>query len=198
MSVGDIYQLVYNQDLASQLVVNVFHYLQTAPVAGGLPSEDLADGFEAAQAAAYETVLASAWNGLGTETVNIADPFDFDDRLYSPALVGVRVGQFIASSICWSFRYNRIAPGTRSGWKRLSGLSEDDVQGQTPDAGVVAALDAAAVVLAADVVSGGGTFVPVVVKRPIILGVNPTVFYTPTGVDFRGVGTQVSRKKPFS
>lgn len=198
MAVGDIYQVSYFQDIVGQAVVNVFHYLQVSANTAGLPAEDLAEGFEVLVAPAYEDILAVGWEGLGTEVINIGSLLDFDVRTYTSPFTGGRTGQRVANSICWSFRLNRLGPGQRSGWKRLSCIAESDVNGQTPDAGIIAALDVVAGILGDTFEAGGALWSPAVVKRPIVYGVAPTVFYLPITVDFRGVGTQVSRKQPFS
>lgn len=197
MAVGDIYQVTYFQDIIGQPIANVFHYLQVSAVTGGLPAEDLAQGFEVLIAPAYEPILQTSWRGLGTETINVGDLLDFDVRDYTTPFEGARVGERVSNVVCWSFRYNRLGPGQRSGWKRLSGLSETDVSGQAPAPGITTALDDFAEILQTVFEAGGGLWAPAVVKRPIIFGTAPTVFYVPSTVDFRGVGSQVSRKVPF-
>lgn len=197
MAVGDIYQITFFQRLLTQEMVNVFHYLQTVPNAAGIPAVDLALGFSLAIAEKYEDVLSGSWRGVGTQTVNISDLSDFDERTYVVELAGNRAGESLAPALCWSMRYNRATPGQRAGAKRVSGLSETDVNVQTPTAAMVTLLDAFGAFLSSTIIFDSGEWEPAVVKRPITLGFPVLGFYLTPSVTFAGVGTQVSRKAPF-
>ena len=197
MALGDIYQLKLSAVLAAQFNLNVFHYQVISEIGGAASALDLQDEFEGNVLPAIAGLLASPWIATALDTVNLGDLFDFASNALVPTVPGTRAGDSIAPVVTWSFIYNRLGPGTRSGWKRFSGLAEPDVAGQNPTAFMTGLLDAAAVVLG-DVVNGViGTYTPVVVSRPITLGIKPIKFYQPSSVEFKGVGSQTSRKRPF-
>ncbi len=99
------------------------------------------------------------------------------------------------SSLCHTFRLQRNSLVTRNGYKRFAGVVEGQVNGNnqaaitTQIANIITAL--------ADNLEDGGLEVlePVIVKRPINPPVGTTYAYsTIAGCDYRGVGTQNTRK----
>lgn len=197
MSVGDVYQLVLEGDLGAQSIKNVFHYLVTGESGGPATSIELRQDFQTDTLPEILDTVATDYHAVRITTTNIGTPSDFDDFTISPSEDGTRTGENITATACWSFRLNRVFPGQRSGWKRFSGVSETDVYGATAQAGVLAALSACAAALAAAIVGTNAEYSPVVVSRPIVLGVTPTVYYIFTSAAYAGLGTQVSRKRPF-
>jgi hypothetical protein len=197
MSVGEVYQLVLHQAVQGEGIESVFHYLQVGGGPGSENATNLDVTFVANVLPLIQDVLAGAWSANGSSVVNLGTPSDFAEITYTPNYNGTRMGDVVSPVVTWSFRLNRIQPGQRSGWKRFSGISEDDVSGFTPDPGVSAALGALSAILPVVLAAAEETWRLVVVKRPIILGTNPPVYYIVPAADFRGVGSQVSRKLPF-
>lgn len=197
MSVGDVYSLVLEGDLGAQSIKNVFHYLVTGEVGGPSTSIELRQDFQTDVLPDILDTLATDYHAVRLTTTNIGTPADFDDFTISPSEDGTRPGENVTATACWSFRLNRIFPGQRSGWKRFSGISETDVYGATAQAGVIAALTACAAALATAILGTNAEYSPVVVSRPIVLGITPVNYYIFISAAYAGVGTQVSRKRPF-
>lgn len=197
MAVGDIYQVVFESFVSGEDNSNVFHFLMTDDGGTGEPAEDLFTAFEDTLVPLHADTLSVNWAGKGLSVINLADLDDFKEAQFAADVDGTRPGENIASVACWSFRLNRAVPGQRSGWKRLSGISETDVYGQVAQAGVLPSLAAYAVGLTAGLTEDSKIWELAVVKRPIVYGTNPTVYYLPNTADYAGVGSQVSRKRPF-
>lgn len=197
MAIGDVYQTVLSSTLGAQSMKNVFHHIVGAEVGGPSNAGELAAEIEATLVPSIATVVTDGTLQTGLEVVNIGTITDFVDVLFSPPVAGDRVGEPVNSVVCWSFRYNRSGPGQRSGWKRFSGISESDIIFDAPIGSVALLLDAVALVLHTSLVGANASYIPVVVKRPIFLGTTPLFFYSPPSIDYAGVGSQVSRKRPF-
>ena len=198
MAVGDIYQLILEGSQGAQLLKNVFHYLVSGETGGPSTAIELRQDFHTDVLPAILDTVAEDYHATRITVTNIGTPADFNDFSISPSDDGTRLGQGIAGTICWSFRLNRVFPGQRSGWKRFSGISESDVFGATADAGVLTALSDCADALALAIDATNAEYSPAVVSRPIVLGVTPLVYYIFTSAAYAGVGTQVSRKRPFA
>lgn len=198
MAIGDVYSLVLDATLSAQQVLNVFHYQVGAEAGGPSSATELSDEFQASVLPEIADTLSAHWDATRLTITNIGTPADFVDLALSPPVEGTRTGENINSVVTWSFRLNRVNPGQRVGWKRFSGLSETDVFGSTAQSGVLAALTACAAALGLSLVGSNASYLPSVVSRPIILGITPTALYNFGSASFAGVGSQVSRKKPFT
>lgn len=101
---------------------------------------------------------------------------------------------------CWTFQYVRPSAGLRHGWKRFGILSETSQVNNRPTSPVRTALDALAVKLRTGTdFSIGLTFYtlkPALVQRTLHgLPVDPDVWYAPSTVQYRMMGSQNSRKE---
>ncbi len=197
MSVGDIYQAVLVANFSSVEVKNVFFYEVSAEPTGPSSASELGFHLDLTVLPAIATCIISDVSMNSIDIVNLGTPSDFSDFTVTPAVLGDRSGLASNPVICWSFRYNRKQPGQRSGWKRFAGIAEADIDFDQPTAAMAIILDAVSPVLEQTLLGTNASYTPVIVKRPIVLGIKPTVFYRPPSVDFAGVGSQVSRKRAF-
>jgi len=195
-SVGNVYQTVFTLNYLGKVINNVFHDVL---ITVGSPSQG-AEALEAIYEEIWTEVIAPlVVTGIELATIyviNLALPTDF--KLATPALPGgVAVGaeNFMPSYNALSFRWARIAPGQRYGFKRFAGISDTMVAGNS-FTGATALTDALAATLQetkGGVEFDGWAFNPFIAHRPIVLGTNPTG-YTPNGCVFRGLTTQNTRK----
>lgn len=198
MAIGDVYQVKLRASLAPITMLNVFHYQVTALPGPADSAVDLFARVEAALAPEIATVLQTGVSLESAEVLQIDDLSNYKDADFASAIPGERTGEAIANSICWSFRYQRAHPGQRSGWKRFSGISEADIVGHTPTAAALTLLEDLAGVLSGVLSGAQQMYTPCVLQRPIVYGTTPTVSFLVADVSFAGVGTQTSRKLPFT
>ena len=112
---------------------------------------------------------------------------------------GTVAGARMNNAYAVSFRYLRGTNETRSGWKRFSGLVEENVNTNSFTAGYLTLCDTLANRLANPISSGAATFNPVLVRRPFTTVDQLPDYYTNTISDVvvaNRLTTQNSRK-PF-
>ena len=143
------------------------------------------------------SLLSATSRILFYDVVNYGDPTDFAGNPSVGDLLpesGNRLGESLSLNTTLTFRYTRPGPGTRSGFKRISGMSETDLDGITPTPGFQPLIDAFATQIASNLATAAGViFEPVVATGVKVLGVNPT-FNAVSEVVFAGIGSQNSRK----
>lgn len=205
-AVGDVYQLKHftNTLAGQQSMVNVYwYYLSSLGTASA--GDDLSDCLSQA----FEDLVIDDWRNLVTssiqtdrlEIVNYRLVTDFFVGLnggLSKPIVGTRTPETLPLFVTASFRYNRAGPGSRNGYKRISGLAEGDVNGWNFTSGFIPFTVAFAAAM--DLTLYDNTFTanwqPVVPMGIKTLGTNPGFMY-PSGCSVAGVGSQVSRKQAF-
>lgn len=196
---------VFANTLARQQnMLNVYYYRVLDM--GGVPgvdqaSEDFAQIFEDVVIAAWRDIVSVSIETTGIEVQFLNDITDYHAGLVGALpkpIVGTRAGsETMPLANTWTFRLNRANPPLRSGFKRYSGMVEGDIQGPAAAPGIFANLAAMSAALEQDLIDfPGRTYTPVIAKRPIVLGANPTNSL-PGSVSFAGVGSQVSRKQSF-
>lgn len=199
MTIGDIYQAKFKQTIFGEELLNVFYYRQNGGAAGDGAAE-LAEGLQGTSSwlqewaamqledVAYDYIQVI--NGMNnsdqaTDFTIIPDSgaIDSDGVPAAPTLLAV------------GFRSNRGGVGTRYSYKRLSGFPAYFLDGNGWAAGVDTLAAAVATALAAQVGSGGKTFVPVQVTGGFRLGVTPTESFPLTAWTMMGTpSTQNTRK----
>lgn len=113
---------------------------------------------------------------------------------------GAVIGDFAASSQAWSFKLVRSTRVTRNGSKRIPGVPDTYVTNNAPTTQAMTAAtevvdmlnDLPPVDLGPGGTMGLGLVIP---KTPIAPATLPTVFNNVANVQFRGNGTQTSRKQ---
>lgn len=196
-SLGDLLQYTFKGRLFGQQCLNVFYY-RVVSVTGFLN-----DGYTAVADVITDTIIENvrviqsvdyAWEGY--EYRNLTNGIDFGSRTFdAPGLQGNSVTASLPSYVSWTFRLLRESLTTRNGYKRFAGVGEGDVSGNTSLL-TAAAINNVTAALAADIYLNLALVAePVIVKRPIP---NPAlvgyVYSSVGGADFRGIGSQNTRK----
>jgi hypothetical protein len=195
-TVGDVYQVKLFQDYLGVDVLNVFYYILETQGTGSNLATQLATQFDTDVITEMAEIQVDDLSYTQLEVVNLGDLTEFSatpgSGLATPD--GNRVGDPLPAFFVASFRFQRAAVGQRYGYKRLSGIQEQDVVGNSLDSGRQAAFNALAADFALTLDDGlGNTWAPYVAKRPIVLGVNPAG-YVSKGCVFDGWATQNTRK----
>ena len=205
--VGDIYQVKQFSNTLGQVqeMLNVWYYRLANLGTGGSSdeyAEDLGQTLEDDVLVFWRDLVTTSIETTRLELLNLGNLSDFAEGLFgglSHPLVGTRTPETMPLQVTLTFRLVRPRPGTRNGYKRVSGMAEGDINGSNITVGFQTQVDAFADELDQDLTSDnfGAVFEPVIAQRPILYGFNP-FFQYPSGANFAGVGTQVSRKVPFS
>lgn len=196
MASGDIHQLTVTGTYLGQAIVNRWFYQQ---VSGDIPSigteVELVNEFQSAvlevlMNAMSEEYSISLIEGVGLRdpgTFNYTAPIAIDGDL---TMLGAPQPAFMAVA----FRFQRLAPGQRYGYKRFPAPPGDFIDGNNTIAAYQSTYaDPLAAAMAATLSPAGLTFVPFVASRPITLGANPSG-YVSSFVSYRGLTTQNTRK----
>lgn len=197
MAAGDVFQGKLFSDALGQTMLNVFYWEQVDASGAAPPAQELAEAFETDVLPEMADTLSTSMTFNRLEMLNVAVPTEFYINPFGGGVPGTQAGDMLPLTVCWSLRYPRAFPGTRDGWKRLSGIAEADINGTTPSPAALIRILAAGEAMEADIAGLTTTWKPVIVGKPIILGFNPPVRYDVSQVEFGGVGTQNSRKVPF-
>lgn len=194
---GDLIQLIDRQLYLEQEVLNVYYYryiLVTGATNDIYPA--LADWFEDNVIAAVVQVQVDVLEHVNIEIKNLTNGLDIYDRAITiPGDIAELSSAWEPSYVSINFKLVRESLVTRNGNKRIGGLGESSIQGNTYlfPTGAQAAIETA---LAADVVIGAvTTFEPIIVKRPISSPPVASYQYSSIGdAQFTRLGTQNTRK----
>ncbi len=194
-ALNDIIRVTVNQRQKNQLVQNVFHY-QVVTLTG-LTGEYLEVVRDWMLNEVIPPVRAIQSWGLvytGMLIQNVSNEIDFLEYTWATPLPGAQENQPLPPNSVYTFRLQRETLVTRHGYKRFSGVSEA-LQDNGDFTGSAALLTAIQEALAADIQPAPSVIpllAPVIVKKSTagaILAVNNI-----GGSDFRGIGTQNTRK----
>lgn len=198
MAVGDIYLIRDIQSYIGSLVLNVYTYRQTTAGTNPVPAIPLNAAFQALIVNGRVALQANALTNTGVEVINLGNLADyFLDNTVTPAL-GSIVSQGTSPFVALSYRAARSNPGQRYAFKRIGGLTETLVTGNTWDAAFTTAINNFAGMLGSLLTGADGSvFEPVQVQRPIIYGTNPPVKRPLLGGLWaaRGIVSQASRSQ---
>lgn len=176
--------------------VNVFHFKGTT--AGTLETAaEVMNGFKVVVMPYIDEILQFTWNS----TVLIAEELTGTQYLEdNTAYTGQRTGNILPAYVTAGFILRRTDRDVRNGYKRFSPLSEDDVDDQTVTGAYASQLAFLSTALGNDIVTGatgGGNIRPCILRRATAY--TPTYEYTHVAnADFRGIGSQVTRKQPYT
>ena len=165
--IGNIWQVLDEQEYMEQKCVNVYFYHDTTPLGSGTAFE-----LAALFLSEVQPGIVECQNNLVTHTgLTVKSLFDPDDRYAvaysSPGLLAHGDGAMPTFN-AWAFRMNTNTGSVRPGHKRIVGLREQDTAGGAANGATIASaltVAAAAMGLALDGSTWGSAYVPVVVKR---------------------------------
>ena len=198
MAVNDIYLVRDIQSYIGSQILNVYFYRQTVAGSNPLPASQLCAAFQTTVVDVRSALQANALLNVGVEVINLGNLADyFLDNTVVPS-TGDIVSQGTPPFVALSFRAARFNPGQRYAYKRIGGLTETLVTGNTTDASFNTQIAAMAAALGAGPNGAdGSSFEPVLVSRPIVYGVNPIVQRTLGGSVWssQGIVSQSSRSQ---
>lgn len=196
MAVGDVYSVKLFGNLQGTDNLNVFNYIVTGGGGGVDNAQDLGDIFNTGIQGVIAAIASITQSYDRIEVFQWSDPSNFATipagSMDEP--IGLRPGDGMSNFVAWSYTLVRVAPGQRSGGKRIAGVAEPDLNGYVPVAGILTPLANVATAMGSVLAGVLGNYSAFVAKRPLTLGINPTG-YIPSAVSFAGVGSQVSRKR---
>lgn len=129
------------------------------------------------------------------EVINVDDLNDFYVLPLTGTVEGSQTGEGLPAYNAWGFTLNRASRLTRSGFKRIGGVAENNQGNGIPNAPALANLDALAALLSVDLVQGGDEWtlaIPVIGPPP---GNDPPATGFISTVTFTRMTTQNSRKR---
>ena len=195
-SVDDIIQLKFYQQAAAGMVLNVFYY-RVSVAAAGNAANALLDQFDEDIVPVYANTQSNVVSYISLEALNGMDNSEYASSQALAAASGTRSGTSMPMLNVAKIRFNKAQPGTRYGYKAISGILDSDVgSDDTLGALVLGLLNTLGGALVTPLVNAGFTFVPCQVTGGFKLGVAPTfshdyddLFVMPY------VTTQVTRKR---
>lgn len=195
-SLGDLLQLVDNQLYLGQQILNVYYYRVTAILGLDNPYlEEINDRWTEGVLAEIQKVQIANLVHVSREWRNLTNGVDLftDTTTYNGSLPAT-TGNPAPSFLSLGFLLQRESLATRNGYKRIGGIPDDAIAGNTwtGEPADIASIETA---LAADItVVGSPVCEPIIVKRPIVAPVASYVYSSIGSAQFRGIGTQNSRK----
>lgn len=196
-TLGDLIQVTDFQTYLEQQVLNVYYYRITSVTGlGDGYLSDLNDIFIPTVLEPCLELQVSQLSHVSREWRNLSNGTDlFTDSVEYPGVLSVSSTALLPSYVSLGFLMRRETLATRNGYKRIAGIPDTAVNGNdvTYGGSQIADFETA---IAADLVGGLITLAePVIVKRPIEVPVGSYVYSSVGSGQFRGVGTQNSRKR---
>lgn len=196
-SLGDLIQVVDNQEYLEQQVLNVYYYRITAIT--GLDDTYLPilnDWFETNVLTPVAALQVDGLLHLSREWKNLSNGVDlFVDGSIVPGAQSVSPSLYTPSYVSLGFILRRESLVTRNGYKRIAGISESLISGNTY-VGTGDGIPDIEEAFAKDIQLGLVTVAePIILKRPIDVPVASYEYSSIGSSSFRGLGTQNSRKK---
>lgn len=201
ISIGDIIQIKDIQSYLGQLTLNVFMY-QVVSLPTPVPPDSLEVTFLKEFRVKVAQRIAAEQHEQVIHTLlrldNLSDGVSFGE--YNPVLVGSLIGDTAPSFNAFNFILRRETALTRNGSKRMGGLAENSITGNSVNltAPRIADLEEAM----SDTLSSGvgldpDTAIPVIVGRTLVAGqyvLDLTKINNIVGATLTAVSTQRTRK----
>lgn len=197
LSLGDLIEIVDYQTYLGEAVLNVYYYLsQNANVVDSDYLESLSTAFTGGVLAAVTELQVEGLLHANRTIKNLSNGVDFFvDTDVVTGQIAAPLATYMPSYVSAGFMLVRSNLNTRNGYKRFSGLTEGNVQGNdlvsfgTSVDDIEDSLAQELITLLSD------TFIPVIVKRPIPAPGGADAITNPISSSaFRGIGTQNTRK----
>lgn len=201
IAVGNILQITDVQQQATNQLLNVYTY-EVIEVGSLVDYVDISNSFQLLVQDEVVTLQHTSLVHTNTVITNLSNGVDIFEEAIS--IAGVQGAEAMPNFLALSFRYIRSTALTRHGAKRIGGIPEIAVSGNTLAGTFTTAVNAVAAAMAADVtVEGAGDNDFII--RPVIVGrypqgspnagqydlskINPI-----NGVQFVRVTTQTTRR----
>jgi hypothetical protein len=157
-----VWRVKHFQELDGQQVLNVYHYqIPDGPLGTNAP--EIAAAFEATVVDEIRTIQDISVSHVLLQVEQLGSLTDFTEVALSGT--GELVGQDLANFVAMRFDYLRTTKETRNGAKRICGLNEEVVFGNSYDAAFFTLMQGVAVVLGSNL-SAGFT-----APQPVIVGI---------------------------
>lgn len=198
MLVGDLIELRSTVSYLGQDCLNVWHY-QVVSFDPGVSYPDVDNAFTGFYTQSIKPVTMNTATLTKVDILNLTNGIDIYSEGHN--VVGDKTTGQTPSFTAYKFQFLRGSRITRHGWKRIVGVAEADIDGNSAVAGAVAALDALAaqmeVGLFVSATSADLTLIPVIIGRTLVGGVyqlDLAKVNSVLDVQFKGVTTQNTRK----
>lgn len=197
MAIGDIWEIRLHYRFLNLDGLNVYHYKETTALGANVTPSDLASWFWTVFDGAYANLCNAGCTFTQVDVQQVTGGFAIGSLALS-GQVGALPGDPSTSFTSIGFRLNRATADSRHGYKRIGGLGDTQVSGNTW-LGNVADTDAMRTAIAGDILDPA--LVKTGVLQPGILSTVlngqpriPPVLFPIGSVTFTGVTSQVSRK----
>jgi len=198
LAIGDKYVLTLSGHVVgdiSNVINNVFAY---EAASAGCNAAGLSDGFGVDVLTDIANICSSAMSFDQILVVNLDDPADFNIEPIS--IYGAGNSAYMPKFVAFGFEYVRAVRGVHNGRKSFGVIAEDAVVDGSAASAVVADLNTLAGKLAANVVDAAtNDYIPRIWRRAGSYGTPPASFpdtyYPISGVVYKAVGSQNTRKK---
>lgn len=191
MAIGEHYEVKTVFSYLGVVAMNRYYYSQIST--DDPTTEDLANAWIEDVYPSVKAIQSSEAALVQVVCINLDNPVDFYETAVTGA-VGDRSANGSPPFTSWTYTLFRNDRTFRPGRKAYVGVAEDDIQNGQPVAGIVAALDAVADALGANIAPTGfpGVFRPRLLRY--VPGVGVVDSCGITGAAFRAVSTQNTRK----
>jgi len=158
-----LYEVVLFQDKSGNELLNVFWYWEQGGDDG--IADVLAERFDVT---VLPLIAAIQETGIDYTLIRVQPVFGtgIEENLTPTTASGLVAGAAMSNAYAVSLRLFRSTNETRSGWKRFSGLVEENTNFNSFTAAYITDLDSLAFVLGQDLVDGADRFKPVIVRKP--------------------------------
>lgn len=200
-AVGDKYLLFTtsfadNDDELANPLINVFAY---EAASGTVSADDLNGAFQSLVLPSWVDCVNIHTVMRTIQVINLDDPVDFlIDNINE---TGVTNGEILPSFMAYEFEYVRAVRGVHSGRKSIAGLDEGQLSGGEASGTELGLLNILAADFGTSIAGTLGLYTPRIWRRQGTYKVDgvPTVFphtfYPISGVVYRRVSTQNTRKR---
>jgi hypothetical protein len=194
---GDLLQLTDFQTYLGIDCLNVYYYRVTSITGFAFAGyNDIMQWYRDHILAQVKNQQVSGVSHNMLEIRNLSNAVDFDSLTFAPGTqVGAQPGEGLPSYVTYTFRLLRENLNTRNGYKRFVGVPESQGSGNaySPSGAAITNICGE---LSSDIVAGIVLLAePVIVKRPILTPAGAYVYSSIGNADFRGVGSQNTRKR---
>lgn len=186
----DVIEFVDEQVLAGQTILNIYHYVIDGT---DVTESNIVSALKSLLVDKVCVIQSTSLEHVKMTLRNLTDGVSLYEETYSTPYTGLRSGEYLPSFAAWAFKLNRSSRATRNGQKRIAGVAEGDIQGDSPAAAFVAELNTAAGYIGGSMLIGSDTtLTPTIVRKDAFGGV--AVANNVLNATFSRISTQNSRK----